>query len=177
MCTASTPNSNNVKLPQFEIKVFSGKEPTEWSSFYESFLEAMDKNQSFADIEKMNYLAKSLSHEALTTVKGLKLSNSNYHVALDLLTERFGDPQLLISAHIGNMLNLPNFCSINDLQELRFLYDHVETEVRSLDCLGLPTTNYGPMLVPVLMEKSSSKLKLRFQENVVVRNFGTLKIS
>ena len=175
MCTASTSNSNNVKLPQFEIKVFSGKEPTEWSSFYESFLEAMDKNQSFADIEKMNYLAKSLSHEALTTVKGLKLSN--YHVALDLLTERFGDPQLLISAHIGNMLNLPNFCSINDLQELRFLYDHVETEVRSLDCLGLPTTNYGPTLVPVLMEKSSSKLKLRFQENVVVRNFGTLKIS
>ena len=44
------------------------------------------------------------------TVKGLKLSNSNYLVILDLLTERFGDPQLLISAHIGSLLKLPNVC-------------------------------------------------------------------
>ena len=135
----------------------------------------MDKNQSLADIEKMNYMAKSLSHEALTTVKGLKLSNSNYHVALDLLTGRFGDPQLLISAQIGNLLDLPNFCSINDLQELRFLYDHVETEVRSLDCLGLPTTNYGPMLVPVLMEKSFSKLKLTISRKCSSKELWNIK--
>ena len=77
----------------------------------------------------MNYLTKFLSDEALMTAKVLKLSNSNYQVAIDLLTEKFGDPQLLISAHRGNLLNLPNVCSINDLQELRFLYDRVETEV------------------------------------------------
>ena len=35
--TASTSNSNNVKLTKFDIKVFRGKDSTEWSSFYESF--------------------------------------------------------------------------------------------------------------------------------------------
>ena len=94
------------------------------------------------------------------TVKGLKLSNSSYHVELDLLTERFGDSRLLISAHIGNLLNLSNVPSINDLQELRLLCDRVETEIRSLDSLGLPARNYGPLLVPVLMEKIPSELKL-----------------
>ena len=94
------------------------------------------------------------------TVKGLKLSNSSYHVELDLLTERFGDPRLLISAHMGNLLNLSNVPSINDLQELRLLCDRVETEIRSLDSLGLPARNYGPLLVPVLMEKIPSELKL-----------------
>ena len=78
-------------------------------------MEAIDKNQSLVDIEKMNYLIKFLSNEALMTVKGLKLSNSNYYQAQDLLTERFGDPQLLISANVGNLLNLLNVCSINDL--------------------------------------------------------------
>ena len=78
-------------------------------------MEAIDKNQSLVDIEKMNYLIKFLSNEALMTVKGLKFSNSNYYQALDLLTERFGDPQLLISANVGNLLNLLNVCSINDL--------------------------------------------------------------
>ena len=38
---------------------------------------------------------------------------------------RFGNPQLLISAHIYTLLNLPNVCLINDLQELRFLHDRV----------------------------------------------------
>ena len=42
----------------------------------------------------------------------------------------------------------------------RFSYDRVETEVRSLDCLGPKTANYGLMLVPVLMEKIPSQLKL-----------------
>ena len=79
----------------------------------------------FGRYRKNEFLTKFLSNEALMTVKGLKLSNNNYHVALELLTERFGDPQLLISAHIGNLLNLPNFCSINNLQELHFLYDRV----------------------------------------------------
>ena len=91
LSTASTSNSSNVKLSKCEIKVFSGKDPTEWSLFYESFLATIDKNQFLADIEKMNNLTKFLSDEALMIVKGLKLSNSNYHVALDLLTERFGD--------------------------------------------------------------------------------------
>ena len=76
-------------------------------------MEAIDKNQSLADIEKMNYLTKFLSNETLMTVKGLKLSNSNYYQALDLLTERFGDPQLLISANVGSLLNLLKVCLIN----------------------------------------------------------------
>ena len=34
LSTASTSNSSNVKLSKFEIKVFSGKDPTDWSLFY-----------------------------------------------------------------------------------------------------------------------------------------------
>ena len=55
LSTASTSNSNNVELPKFEIKLFSGKDPTECSSSYESFLEAIGKNQFLADIEKINF--------------------------------------------------------------------------------------------------------------------------
>ena len=102
LSTASTTHSNNAKLPKLKTKVFSGQDSTERSLFYELFLEAIDKNHSLTDIERMNYLTKLLSDEALMIVKGLKLSNSNHHVALYLLTERFGDPQLLISEHIGN---------------------------------------------------------------------------
>ena len=88
---------------------------------------------------------------------------------------RFGDPQLLISAHIYTLLNLPNVGLINDLQDLRFLYDRVETEIRILDCLGLPTTNYGPILVPVLMEKFPSELKLMISRKYSNKKFWNIK--
>ena len=52
LSTASTSNSHNEKLPKFQIKVFSGKDPPEWRSFYESPLEDMVKNLSLADTEK-----------------------------------------------------------------------------------------------------------------------------
>ena len=57
--------------------------------------------------------------------------------------------------------------NINDVKALRLLYDHVETQVRSLNNLDITCKNYGPMLVPVLMSKLPSELKL-----LISRKFG-----
>ena len=39
------------QLPKFELKKFSAENPVEWQSFHESFVEAIYKNNSLADIE------------------------------------------------------------------------------------------------------------------------------
>ena len=44
---------NQLKLPKFEIKKFSGN-PTEWKAFSDSFHEAIHKNTCLSDIQKMN---------------------------------------------------------------------------------------------------------------------------
>ena len=115
----------------------------------------------------MNYLCSFLVGEAESTVKGLKLSNDNYSIAKRLLEERYGDPQVLISAHISKLLNLDSVKNITNVKELRCLYDEVETQVRSLNCLGVNSNNYGPMLVPVLFSKIPEELKL-----IISRKFG-----
>ena len=53
------------------------------------------------------------------------------------------------------------------MKELRCLYDEVEKQVRSLNCLGVNSDNYGPMLVPVLFSKIPEELKL-----IISRKFG-----
>ena len=121
----------------------------------------------------MNYLRSYLKGDADNTLKGLKLSNDNYDIALKLLKDRYGDPQILISAHMNELLNFEPIginditYDINDLKDLRKLYDRVETQVRSLDNLGIEFKNYGPMLVPVLMSKLPTELKL-----IISRKFG-----
>ena len=45
----------------------------------------------------------------------------------------------------------------------------------SLNYLGLPTTNYGPILVPALMEKIPSELKLMISRKCSSKELWNIK--
>ena len=101
----------------------------------------------------MNYLLNLVEGEAEKTLKGLQLSNNNYKVALEMLENRYGDEQTLISSHMNKLLNLEGSSGFTDIKELRGLYDTIATQIRSLNSIGLNEKNYGPMLIPVIMSK------------------------
>ena len=157
---------STVRLPKLEIKKYNG-DPTAWKTFYESFLAAVDKNNGLENIEKMNFLISYLEGEAENVIKVLQLSNENYRIALEMLKSRFGDTQVLITAHMSKLLSLGNVPIFSDVKGLRTLYDEVETQVRSLQNLGLDPENYGPMLTPILLQKLPDDLKL-----IISRHFG-----
>ena len=122
-----TPHQNhNIKLPRIDIKKFSG-DVTEWQTFFDSFEVAVHSNSKISSIEKINYLLSYLTGEALKTVQGLKLSEPNYSAAIEMLQERYGDKQVLISTHMNKLLNLSNSGKLNDLKYLRQLYNNIDT--------------------------------------------------
>ena len=158
--------SHNIKLLRIDIKKFSS-DVTEWQTFFDSFEVAVHSNNKLCNIEKMNYLLSYLTGEALKTVQGLKLSEPNYSAAIEMLQERYGDKQVLISTHMNKLLNLSNSGNLNDLKYLRQLYNNIDTQVRSLTCLGMDLESYGPMLIPVVMSRLPENLKLN-----ITRQFG-----
>ena len=46
------------------------------------------------------------------------------------------------------------------VKELRNLYDRVERHIRSLLTAGIPQENYGPLLIPIVLEKLPDDIKL-----------------
>ena len=84
-----------------------------------------------------------------------------------MLNERYNDPQITISLHLSNLLNLYAVKLISRLKEIRGLHDEVEMQVRNLDNLGLQPNRYGAMLILVLMKKLTVKLRLLFRENLI----------
>ena len=56
--------------------------------------------------------------------------NDNYLIALDLLKERFGDNQAIISAHMNKLLSVDRVKNISDTKGLRKLTDVVKSQVR-----------------------------------------------
>ena len=133
----------------------------------DTFESAVHNNKDISKAEKMNYLVNLLEGAAQETVKGLSLNNSNYDVALDLLKERFGDEQVIVSAHINSLLNLEVVASVSDIKGLRRLCDKIEGQVRCLEAMGLDPCGYGPLLIPVILTKIPEEIKL-----IISRKFG-----
>ena len=73
--------------------------------FFDSLEIAMHSNNKLPNIKKMNYLSSYSTGEALTTVQDLKLSETNFSAAIEMLQEQFGGKQNLVSTHINKRLN------------------------------------------------------------------------
>ena len=117
-------------------------------------------NEEISSIEKFNYLFSYLEGDAARSIQGLALTNANYSVAVDLLKERFGQPQLIIAAHMDELLKLPSLSSNCRVREIRSTLDRLNIHVRGLDTLGVSAQQYGSLLTPVVMSKLPPDIRL-----------------
>ena len=154
------------KLSKLELPIFTGN-PLEWQGFWDQFNVSIHVNESISDVDRFNYLKKYLSGKALSTVTGLALSSENYKEAVTLLRERFGNPQVLISAHLDAFIKIKRVKSMDNLDSLRKMYNEVETCVRNLRSLKVETATYGCLLIPILKEKIPDDLLM-----IISRKFG-----
>ena len=111
-------------------------------------------------LANFSYLRDLLEGTAAAAIAGLQTTEANYDEAIDNLTRRFGDHQMIVSGHHDALLHIPPVFSSRDIKELRNLYDKVEVDVRGLKSLKVPTTSYGSLLVPVLLKKIPHDVRL-----------------
>ena len=76
----------------------------------------------------------------MATFSGLSLSSENYKERIEILTNRYGNTQVLVSAHIDSLLKITEIKDLNDLEGLRKFYNDIESCVRNLKSLNIETT-------------------------------------
>ena len=77
--------------------------------------------QDISRIQKFPYFKSCVTGAAESAITGLPLSEDNYETAIDILRDRFGKPQLLISNHMEALLKLPIVSSVRETKNLRNL--------------------------------------------------------
>ena len=137
---------------------FSG-EITKFKSFWDSFDSAVNKNAHLSSVDKFNYLHALLEGQAAQAIQGLTLSESNYQLAVEILHERFGKTQQIISAHMDELLKLPT-CTWDKPGQLRIICDKIKINVRGLERLGVKAEQYGSFLIPVIMSRLRAEVRL-----------------
>ena len=70
-----------------------------WKSFKETFKAVFHSSDSINNIEKFTYFKTYLDKSELQAIEGFPLANKSYKAAWQLLDERCGNEQLIISCH------------------------------------------------------------------------------
>ena len=104
-----------IDLPTFDGDVFS------WQSYYQSIKVSVVDNPSLADVQKLEYLMRSLKGSAAEAVKGFAVIQENYQPVLESLKERFDHPRLILDAHIRPLIHLSHLNSEDALSMRKFL--------------------------------------------------------
>ena len=145
------------KLPKLTLPKFKGQ-VTKWGSFWDSYSSAIHDNKEISKIDKFSYLNSLLEGAALRAIQGLALTGANYNSSIEILKERFGKPQQIITAHMEEILKIPP--STDRLSSLRFVCDSLSVHVRGLQSMGISSDQYGSLLIPIIMAKLPNDVRL-----------------
>ena len=147
------------RLPKLSLPKFRG-DVTNWSAFWDSYRSAVHENTSITIVDKFNYLNSLLEGPAARAIQGLTLNEGNYESAIGLLKDRFGRPQQIISAHMEELIKVSP-CVGDKPSSLRYVYDKINVNIRGLSAMGITATQYGSLLIPIIMTKLIPELCLR----------------
>ena len=126
-----TTKSRTVKLTYLGLHKYGGN-PTDWGAFWDSFSSAIHSSEDLDNVQKFNYLKSYLYGNATRAFDGLAATSENYAEAVEMLCDRFGNKQVIISSHIQKFDEIKTVRNISDLNGLRNVYDQIESKVRSL---------------------------------------------
>ena len=152
-------STKTAKLPKIVLKSFSG-DILRFQEFWECLDSAVHSNEDLNKTAKYNFLRSLLEGEAAATISGLSLTADIYEEAVCILRSRYGNKQVLISAHIDNLLHLTPVVSSKDITKLRGLHSEIEINVRRLKHLDVAGSHYGPIIISIIMSKLPDEIKL-----------------
>ena len=162
---STTPSRSNTRLPKLVLKSFDG-DITKWTSFWDSYKLAIHSDPDLSNVDKFTYLQGLLEKSTRDLISELALTADNYDQVVSILEKRFGNKQMIIHQQMDILLGIEGVSSANNFVALRKLYDKVESNVRSLEALGVGSDSYGSLLSPVLVKKLPNELRLMVSREI-----------
>ncbi|GFS79246.1 uncharacterized protein NPIL_233381, partial [Nephila pilipes] len=105
-----------------------------------------------------------IKSEARELVESFPITNENYPLAIESLTERYGRKELLIDFYVRELLKLVlNNATKKKQESLSGLYNKLSTQLRALSSLGVTTDQCGVILYPLVESSLPTHLLRSFE--------------
>ena len=105
-------------------------------------------------------------------VEGITASKDNYNLLVETVQDDYGNKTSIKNAHCCVAL-VKMAKPQHTATALRAFYDNMMSDMRSLETLDLPTTRYGNVYVPILLEKLPEKLLTSVLKEYIATTLST----
>ncbi|UYV82365.1 hypothetical protein LAZ67_21001798 [Cordylochernes scorpioides] len=145
--------AKSYKLPKIEMRKFDG-ELINWLPFWAQF-EKIHEDNELHDADKFHYLVQSMQSNtrARELIESYPQTAENYANAVQALKQRYGQKDLLVEIYVRELLKLMMANVRTPPDERRSvakLYDKLETQLRSLESLGVDIKENTAWLFPMI---------------------------
>ncbi|KAI3381781.1 hypothetical protein SNEBB_009349 [Seison nebaliae] len=147
--------TSHMKLPTLKLPEFDGK-TTEWQSFADSFMSAIDSRTDLSNSEKLTYLKGQLRGPARRLVEAFSTTGNNYDTVVDLLKTTYGNPHRIKQTHVFKLLDLQQTSASHDsLVDFR---SELEYHLRGLEALDVDLGSVDFVWVAIVIRKLPSEI-------------------
>lgn len=134
---ASNKNHNveiRPRLPKLELFTFDGNIES-FTTFYETFCSLVHNQTGISNIDKFHYLLSCTKGSALSIVKSVPITASNYEVVWQSLLDKYQDNRMLVGKYLDKMLNFPALKSESPTNLNNFIetFDHSYRAINALN--------------------------------------------
>lgn len=146
----STASTYQVKLPNINIPIFSGKYE-DYRPFIELFNALIHSDTHLNRVQKLLYLKTVLRDEPLSMVNELPITDANYDVALDLLQKRYDIKLVTINCHIRGLMDAQ--VTKGNQSALRDFIVKIKQHYNALAALEVPVQHWDLILVHIMSSR------------------------
>ncbi|XP_055904096.1 uncharacterized protein LOC129939932 [Eupeodes corollae] len=102
----TTIGGTPISLPKIPTPNFSG-DYINWTSFYQTFFALVHNNPALNNVTRFHYLRSALREKALSCIRALEVTETNYEAALETLISRYNKKQVIAHDHLKKLFNFP----------------------------------------------------------------------
>ncbi|XP_075157941.1 uncharacterized protein LOC142231207 [Haematobia irritans] len=154
----------SVNLPKLQLSKFGGQYK-QWLDFYNMFSVLVDQNESLSNVEKFQYLRSCLEDDAAQLVHSLEVTDSNYQMALELLSSRYGNKRYIFNAHLQDIFNIEKLVNPNSSQ-LRNFVDTINANLRAIQSFASKSQISDGILLNLVVSKFDIQTKTQWEEEI-----------
>lgn len=148
-------SSAQIRLPTIELPSFDG-DACKWLHYRDTFQALIVNNQSLSHVQKLHYLISSLKAEAKSLIVNLPITNDNFTVAWDLITQRYNNIKLIAMKHVNHLFDRPQV-KRGDASSLRHLINHMSSHMNALNALLEDTSMHDLLLNHLVLSALDSE--------------------
>ena len=108
-------------------------------------------NEALDHVPKFHYLLSSVTNEAHQLIQNLPVTQQNFHVAWNLLYDRYNSEPLIAAAHVKSLLSLP-VINKKSATDLRALISQFQSNLNAIKTLDLSIPLHEVLLSQILIE-------------------------